>query len=263
MMRQTLSRLISGRHALPKSVALVAGLGLLIGLSACTSGSHLAYVTIPGQNSVAAYRIKNSSDAFTSIVGSPYLAGQSPSAIVVHPSGRFAYVANRIDNTISLFKIDQTIGSLSEVLPRTPTDLDPAAMTMNPSGTLLFVVNEVSNTISVYSVNATSGALTLAAGSPFATAPSPIALALTPSAKYLYVLNGNLGLVFAYSVTSAGGLQSIAGSPFLVGIGPFGLTVDPKEKFVYVANSSENTVSILSINSTGALSQVSGSPFPT
>jgi 6-phosphogluconolactonase len=79
---------------------------------------------------------------------------------------------------------------------------------------------------------------------------------LTPSAKFLYVLNGNLGAVFAYTNTS-GVLKQVATLPVLVGKGPLGITVDPAETFVYVANSVDNTVSVLSINpGTGALTLV-------
>src|ERR1700674_1813375 len=62
--------------------------------------------------------------------------------------------------------------------------------------------------------------------------PHPIAFAITPSAKFLYVLNGNLASVFAYTITS-GVLQPVSGLPVKVGNGPLALAVDPAETFVY------------------------------
>jgi 6-phosphogluconolactonase len=234
------------------SLILIAlGLATLVG---CGSAStHTAYVTLPNSNAVAAYRIDNHSAQFTTIVGSPYPAGSSPSSVLVHPSKRFAYVANQSENDISLFTIDSSLGSLKEVLPRTPAGLAPGSLVMDAPGNFLFALNHVSSSISVYSINSGSGTLTPVAGSPFSTFPNPVVLAITPSGKFLYVVNANLASVFAYSITS-GVLQPVAGLPVQVGNGPFAITVDPAENFVYVANSADSTVSVLSINSsTGAL----------
>jgi 6-phosphogluconolactonase (cycloisomerase 2 family) len=226
----------------------------LASLAGCGSSStHTAYVTLPNLNAVAAYRINNSSAKFTTIVGSPFPAGNSPSSVVVHPSGRFVYVSNRIDNTISLFTIDSAIGSLHEVLPRTPAGLTPGFLVMDAPGNFLFALNQVSSSVSVYSINSGSGALTAVAGSPFATAPNPVALAIAPSGKFLYVLNANLSAVFAYTISS-GVLQPVAGLPAPLGNGALAITVDPANTFVYVANATDSTVSVLGINSSsGAL----------
>jgi 6-phosphogluconolactonase (cycloisomerase 2 family) len=149
--------------------------------------------------------------------------------------------------------VNSTLGSLLEVLPRTPAGLTPAALAMDSGGTLLFALNRVSSSISVYSINSGSGALTPVSGSPFPTFSNPFAFALTPSGKFLYVLNSDVQAVFAYTVSS-GVLQAVAGLPVQVGNGPIAITVDPAQPFVYVANSADSTVSVLSINaSTGAL----------
>jgi len=231
-------------------VFLAMGLATLLG---CGSAStHTAYVALPNSNAVGAYRINNSSAEFTTIVGSPYPAGNSPASVLVHPSSKFVYVGNQNENDISLFAIDSAIGSLREVLPRTATGLTPASLLMDSGGNFLFVLNRVSGSISVYSINSGSGALTAAAGSPFATFPNPVAFAISPSAKFLYVLNANLASVFAYTIAS-GVLQPVPGLPVQVGNGPLAITVDPSGDFVYVANSTDNTVSVLSISNTGSL----------
>jgi 6-phosphogluconolactonase (cycloisomerase 2 family) len=240
-------------------VFMVLGLATLLGCG--SSSTHTAYVSLPNSNAVAAYRINNRSAAFTTILGSPYPAGNSPASVRVHPSNKFVYVANQSENDVSLFTIDSAIGSLQEVLPRTATGLTPASLLMDSGGNFLFALNEVSGSISVYSINSGSGALTPVAGSPFATFPNPVAFALSPSAKFLYVLNANLASVFAYTVKS-GVLQAVAGVPVPVGNGPLALTVDPAETFVYVANSADNTVSVLSINSSSGALTLLGS-FPT
>ena len=250
----------------PTSLILIAlGLAALVGCGSSPSSStsppsfpnsHTAYVALPTSNAVGGYKINNTTASFATILGSPYPGGTSPASVVVHPSNRFVYAANQGGNNISLFNVDSTLGSLLEVLPRTPAGLTPAFLTMDSGGNFLYVVNRVSSSISVYSIDSGSGALTAVSGSPFPTFRDPIALALAPSGKFLYVLNGNVGAVFAYTV-AAGVLQAVAGPPALVGNGPVAITVDPAEPFVYVANAVDSTVSVLSINSgTGALSIV-------
>jgi len=233
------------------STALVlVALAALVGCG--SSSTHTAYVILPTSNAVAAFRIANHSAHFTSIVGSPYPAGNSPASVVVHPSGHFVYAANQGDDNIELFKIDGTIGSLLEVPPRTSTAHGPGLLVMDAPGTLLFALNQVSGSISVFSVNS-SGALAPVSGSPFPVFRDPVTLALTPSGKFLYVVNADLSAVFAYTVTS-GIVQPVAGLPVQVGASPFAIAVDPGEKFVYVANLGDNTLSVLSINpGTGAL----------
>src|SRR2546423_9601551 len=80
--------------------------------------SHLAYV-VGGQTNVLGLRI-SSTGAAQPILGSPFVAGNSPSSVVAHPSNKFLFVANQGEGTISLFTIDANSGALTEVLPRTP-----------------------------------------------------------------------------------------------------------------------------------------------
>src|SRR5580698_6415775 len=106
---------------------------LLAGLTGCggtgsnpspspsTSSSHLVYVSVPSGNTISAFRVNNSNGNFASVVGSPFPAGNSPGAMLVHTSNQFLYVVNRTEDTVSLFDINQTVGSITEVLPRVAT----------------------------------------------------------------------------------------------------------------------------------------------
>ncbi len=250
--------------------ALISTLLALAIWAGCSSSpaTHTAYVTLPGANGVAGFRVNNHSGHLTGIFGSPFSTGMSPASIWVHPSNKFVYVANQSEGNISLLKIDSSTGALTEVMPRTPAGITPVSLVMDSGGNFLFVANETSGTISVYSIDSSSGSLTETSGSPFATNPTPVALMLTPSGKFLYVANAitNQPLVTAYSVApGAGTLQAILGSPFSVGVGngPSSLTVDPAEKFLFVTNSLDNTISVLAIDPSGALAPIAASPFVT
>jgi 6-phosphogluconolactonase (cycloisomerase 2 family) len=265
---------------LSKRIALLFMVVGLITLAGCNSSStpssspagHLAFVTLPNSNGVAAFRINtntsNSSSGsdtakFTAIVGSPFPTGNSPSSVLIHPSQQFVYVSNQNENDISLFTINSTVGSLQEVLPRTLTGLTPSSLVADSTGSYLYALNRQSANISVFSINSTTGALSEIVGSPFATFPYSMEQAISPSGKFLYVLNTDISSVFAYTITS-GALTPVAGLPVKVGNGAIAITVDPAETFVYVANSSDNTVSVLSINSTtGALTLLGSYPTGT
>jgi len=238
------------------SAALVsATLGML---SSCGSSnpSHLAYVA--GGQGVSAYRINNRSGSAAAILGSPFVAGNSPSSVVVHPSNRFLFVANQVDSTISLFKIDSTSGALTEVLPRTNAGFSPAAMTMDAGGNFLFVANQGSNDVTVFSVSST-GALSQLPGSfPVGSVPAGLALAMTSSGNFLFVPVPNFSSIYAFSVSS-GSLQFV-GSSFVVN-GVAGIAVDPGGHFLYATNPSANTVSGFAIQSGGTLSPVPGVTF--
>src|SRR3989442_13528212 len=107
-----------------KRIGLICVLLVLAGLVGCSSSStHIAYVTLPTSNSIAAFRVSNHSGKFTPVVGSPFAAGNSPNSIVLDPANKFAYAANQTGNDISFFKIDHSTGGLTEGTPRTPAGI--------------------------------------------------------------------------------------------------------------------------------------------
>jgi 6-phosphogluconolactonase len=237
----------------------------ILGLAACVfsggRGQQTAYVVTPFTASVAAYHVDNNTGAFSQILGSPYGAGISPSSILLHPSGKFVYVANAGENDISLFKV-ATSGALTEVTPRTPTGMNPTSMVMDSAGSFLFVANGNSNTIRGYSISGSTGALTALSGAPAQTGFSPVNLAMTASGKFLYVANSNSASVSGFAVDSSGGLTAVPGPPSVVGAGPNRIAIDPSGKFLYVASLAGGNFSGFTIDSTsGALSAMNGSPF--
>ena len=70
-----------------------------------------AYVTNFGSNDVSMFTIDVTTGALTPT--GTIAAGQSPTSIAVHPSGKFAYVTNSASNNISMFSIDTTTGALT------------------------------------------------------------------------------------------------------------------------------------------------------
>jgi 6-phosphogluconolactonase len=81
------------------------------------------------------------------------------SEIRIHPSGNFLYGANRGDNSIAVFDVDQTTGKLD---PKGWVDTEgkiPRGFDIDPSGTFMYVGNQDSDTIAVFGINRGNGRL--------------------------------------------------------------------------------------------------------
>jgi 6-phosphogluconolactonase (cycloisomerase 2 family) len=255
---------------LQKALVLVfAVASIAICVSCGSTANHYVYATLPAANQVIAYREDPNSGVLTLISGSPYPAGDGAFSLVLHPSGKFLYVANpgQNENDISLFAIASD-GVLTEVPPRTPiahvgSASQPKLLVMDTAGGFLYVANAGSNNISSFSIDSSTGKLTPVAGSPFFLGFSPTTMQLAPSGNFLYVSGAStpLGLIAGYSV-SAGVLQRVSDTPTDTS-NPQALAIDPTGGFLYAANlgSSGSSISIFTIDSSGGLKEVQGSPL--
>lgn len=103
-------------------------------------------------------------------------AGNQPAYMAVHPSGKFAYVVNRQDGTVSMYTIEADTGTL---VPHTPATVQagswPYPIAVNAAGTFAYVGNQDDGTVSIYSINA-SGVLTAAGTAKTGNNPTAIAL---------------------------------------------------------------------------------------
>src|SRR5882757_1163192 len=254
---------------LQKALVLFLVLASIAGFTSCGStSSHYVYATIPVANQIIAYREDPNSSVLTQVSGSPYSVGEGARSLVLHPSGKFLYVANpgqggTAENDISLFTIAKG-GTLTEVLPRTsvaPNASRPQLLVMDPAGTFLYVMNTGSNNISVFSIDSGSGALTQSTGSPFFIGAPPLNMQLTPSGNFLYVSLASTpnGLIAGYSVT--GGQLTLVGTSSTDGVNPYGLAIHANGTYLYAANSTSNSIAVFTIDSSGTLAKVVGSPI--
>jgi 6-phosphogluconolactonase len=253
---------------LQKALSLVIALASIAACIGCSNSSHFLFAALPATNQVAVYREDPTAGVLTQIAGSPFAAGDGAFSLVLHPSGRFLYVANpgQNENDISLFTIASN-GVPSEIFPRTsvaPDATQPTLLVMDPAGSFLYVMNAGSSNISVFSINAKSGVLSPVANSPFNIGLPLLNMQPTPSGNFLYVtaVGQNNGLILGFSVTS-GSLTLASQIANSDGTNPLGLAIDPTGTFLYVANTSSNSISIFKISSSGVLSEVSGSPLNT
>ena len=74
--------------------------------------------------------------------------------IVVHPSGKFLYASNRGDDTIVIYAIDGSKGTLTQV-GKVPTGgKEPRNFEIDPTGRFLFAENQKSDDMVVFRIDA-------------------------------------------------------------------------------------------------------------
>jgi len=78
----------------------------------------------------------------------------------VHPSGKFLYASNRGDDSIAIYAIDQSKGTLEPVGNAHTGGKEPRNFEIDPTGTLLFAANQKSDSIVVFRIDGKTGQLT-------------------------------------------------------------------------------------------------------
>lgn len=100
------------------------------------------------------------------------------SELVVHPSGKFLYAANRGHDSIAVFSIDPEKGTLTLVERVLTEGKTPRNFNLDPTGRWLIAANQDSDTISVFRVDQQTGKLT-STGKPVQL-PSPVCILFAP-----------------------------------------------------------------------------------
>ena len=183
----------------------------------------------------------------------------SPLAVIVDPSGRFAYAVNEDDATVSMFTINATTGILTPMTHATVfTGPIPFGIAVDPSGKFAYVPNNLSGGemtygVSQYTIDSVSGVLTQNTTPAVAAGNGPTSVAIDSSSKYAYIVNRQDGTVSMFTIdSSTGNLSPNNPATIATGAEPFRIVVDPSGKFAYVVNEG-GTVSIYTLNSDGTL----------
>jgi 6-phosphogluconolactonase len=248
---------------LRKALVLVLAVAGIVSFVSCgNTANHYVYATVPAVSQLVVFREDPFSGVLTQLSESPYSVGSGAQSVVIHPSGKYLYVANpgQGENDVSLFDINKD-GTVSEVTPRTAVGTLPFILAMDPGGKYLYVANVLSNNISVFSIASSTGALTPITGSPFAINLSAKNMQIAPSGNFLYISapSAPTGVIAAFSINA--GALTLIGATATADNDPSGLAVDPKGAYLYAANAAADSISIYSIATTGTLTPVNGSPL--
>jgi 6-phosphogluconolactonase len=87
----------------------------------------------------------------------------APSNIRMHPNAKFIYSANRGDDSIAIFAIDETNGRMTPIETVKTGGRGPREMNFEPSGRFFFICNLQSNQVVSFAVDANTGKMTQAA----------------------------------------------------------------------------------------------------
>jgi 6-phosphogluconolactonase len=98
--------------------------------------------------------------------------------IHVHPNGKFLYVSNRGDDSITVFSLDPANGTLATVDRVSTQGKTPRNFEIDPTGTRLFVANQATGNIVVFRIDAKTGKLTPTGQ--VLQVPAPVCLKFVP-----------------------------------------------------------------------------------
>lgn len=101
-------------------------------------------------------------------LASDFVGTNDSAEIEIHPNGKFLYESNRRfrganqfgPDTIGVFAIDPSAGTLTEVEQVSPGGTMPRNFAIDPTGAYLFSANEVSGTVALFHIDQATGRLT-------------------------------------------------------------------------------------------------------
>jgi 6-phosphogluconolactonase (cycloisomerase 2 family) len=209
-------------------------------------------------NGVGAFYIDETSGVLVAVTGSPIAAGNEPIAIALAPNGKFVYVINYGDSTLSAYTVNAVTGALSAV-SGAPYTLNgaPLSIAITPSGDLVFVVTSASNNVTSFNINPTTGALTPTIAGSFSVGAGAASVAIYPSGDFAYILGSE---ITAYTIDAATGSLAAITNGSIPG-GSVAYVFDPIGGFMYVSSTLAGIYAYTVDTTTGLLTAVSGSPY--
>lgn len=170
-----------------------------------------------GNDTVYTYRLDTRAGTLTEVSRATVRPGSGPRHLTFHPSGRHAYLANELDNTVTVCAYDPATGTLRPGEPQStgtsPGTSYPAQLVVTLNGMYAYHANRGPNTLTRYAVEAGGARLrlldTVPVGGDF-----PRQIALSPSGGLLFAANQRSGTVTVLHVDARTGELRPAGEAF-------------------------------------------------
>ncbi|MGI5141996.1 MULTISPECIES: lactonase family protein [unclassified Streptomyces] len=179
-------------------------------------GGHVLAVDL-GTDTVYTYRLDPSKGTLTEVSRARTRPGAGPRHLTFHPDGRFAYLANEVDNTAVVCAYDPASGRLSPGRPQstgTGTGTNyPAQFAVTADGAYAYLANRGHNSLTRYAIENGGAALRLLDSVPVG-GDFPRHIALSPEGRLLFAANQRSSTVTVFHVDRASGELSLAGEPF-------------------------------------------------
>jgi 6-phosphogluconolactonase len=125
-------------------------------------------------------------------------AGSGPRHLDFHPNGRFVYLVNELNSTLSVYQYDLKDGKLDEiqVAPTLPDGYQgsnfPADVHITPDGKFIYASNRGHDSLAIFRVDETNGRLSVI-GHAATQGMTPRNFAIDPNGNYLLAANQDTG----------------------------------------------------------------------
>jgi len=173
---------------------------------------RFAFVADLGIDRIMIYKLDV--DAGTIVANDPPFASLAPGAGPRHfaftPDGKYAYVINELNSTMTAFAYDSATGALAEVqtVPTLPAGFAGssycAEVRVHPSGRFLYGSNRGHDSIAVFAVDAATGRLTPTGHTPTG-GRWPRHFTVDPTGQYLLAANQHTDDIVVFRIDPASG----------------------------------------------------------
>ncbi|MBA4371726.1 MAG: hypothetical protein C0402_02560 [Thermodesulfovibrio sp.] len=184
------------------------------------------YITASGYNQVWHIPAKNT---WTFAAAGKINVGRAPTGIAASPDGKRLYVANAVDNTVSV--IDRTTHAVTATIG---VGSNPRGLDVTPDSLYVYVANTSSNTVTI--IRTTDNTVF----DPVTVGSAPYGVAVSPDGQQVFVTNYS-----SNTVSVIGTDTNTVSRTIPVGPSPSGLAFTPDGSFAYVANTLGPTVSVI------------------
>jgi 6-phosphogluconolactonase (cycloisomerase 2 family) len=153
-----------------------------------------------------------SGGVLTAVPGSPFAAGDKPSAVASDAKSAYVYVTDAVRGDVLGYSVGST-GALAALSGSPyPAGNDPTGIVVDPTYAYAYVSNSTDATVTAYSMS--SGVLTRIGS--YATGLQPVAIGIDPSTNhFLFTVNFLANTVSDFELsTTSGTLLDAQGTPF-------------------------------------------------
>lgn len=186
-----------------------------------------------------------------------------PSWVVVHPNGKFAYVANEAgkQSTITAFALDAKSAKLTQLNQLPALGEDPCYLSFDRAGKYLLVANYTSGTVAVFPIHA-DGKLgehtavvkdtgSLGPNKERQEGPHAHWVQVSPDNRFVFVSDLGLDAILSYRFDAAKGTLTPNDPPLAKlapGAGPRHVAFSPNGKYIYVVSELNSTITAFSFD---------------
>jgi len=187
--------------------------------------NHYAFVADLGLDKVMIYRFDESRGSLTP--NDPPFAKVNPAAgprhFTFHPGGKYAYVINEMQSTVTAFSYDAARGELKEIQTITTLPKDfkgentTAEVQVHPSGKFLYGSNRGHDSIAVFVIDQATGLLTTVEQVSLMGKKEPRNFGIDPTGAFLIAAYQNSNNVVVYRIDTKTGRLTPTGQELQLG----------------------------------------------